>query len=110
MVVFGSQQSPTTALEANDWNPGLHAVHEVAAVGKVEYKFAAQTMHALVPVTFLYVPPTHAGQDTPFGPEYPVLQVQFTTSVFPVAGVYEFAGHVVHACEPSQSLYFPSAH
>ena len=61
-------------------------------------------------MTFLYFPPTHAGQGPPSGPVYPTLQVQLLRSVFLVKGVYEFAGHVVHACEPSQSLYLPSAH
>ncbi len=67
-------------------------------------------MHALVPVTLLYFPPTHAGQGPPSGPVYPTLHVQLLRSVFLVKKVYEFAGHVVHACEPSQSLYLPSAH
>ena len=69
-----------------------------------------QFRQALVPVTFLYFPPTHAGHGPPSGPVYPMLQVQFVTSVFRVKKVYEFAGHVVHACEPSQSLYLPRAH
>ena len=67
-------------------------------------------MHRLEPVTFLYVPPTHAGHGPPSGPVYPMLQVQLLRMLFPVAGVNEFAGHTVHACGPSQSLYLPSAH
>ena len=67
-------------------------------------------MHRLVPVTFLYFPPTHAVQGPPFGPVYPVLQVQLVSSVLPILALYESAGHVVHACEPSQFLYFPCAH
>jgi len=67
-------------------------------------------MHALEPLTSLYVPPTHAGQGPPFGPVYPELQVQLLSSGLPVAAAYEFAGHVVHACDPSQFLYFPTAH
>ena len=67
-------------------------------------------MHRLVPVTFLYLPPTHAVQGPPFGPVYPVLQVQLVSSVLLISAVFESDGHVVHACEPSQFLYFPCAH
>ena len=108
--MFGSQQSLGFALASKDWNPAGHSVHDVEALVNVENQSTLQFRHALVPVTFLYVPPTHAGQGPPSGPVYPTLQVQFTSIVFPVAGVNEFAGHTVHACGPSQSLYLPSAH
>jgi hypothetical protein len=39
-----------------------------------------------------------------------MLHVQFTSSVLRMAGVNEFAGHAVHACGPSQSLYVLRAH
>ena len=85
-------------------------MHEVAPLVFVEYKLALHCKHGLVPVTFLNVPPAHEGHGPPFGPAAPTLHVQFTSSVLRMAGVNEFAGHAVHACGPSQSLYVLRAH
>jgi hypothetical protein len=63
-----------------------------------------------VPVTSLYFPPAHEAHGPPFGPVAPMLHVQFTSSVLRIAGVKEFAGHAVHGCKPSQSLYVLYAH
>ena len=39
-----------------------------------------------------------------------MLQTHWLRTALPTAVVNVFAGHVVHACEPSQSLYVPRAH
>ena len=69
-----------------------------------------QLLQFAEPVTFLYVPAAHCTQAIPFGPVYPVLHVQFTSSGMPVTAVFVCHGHAVHACGPSQSLYVPRAH
>jgi hypothetical protein len=97
-------------LPGRDLKPALHMVHDGAAVVRVEYEFAGQEGHRLLPVTSLYVPPTHATQAPPSGPVYPVLQVQFRSSALPMRAVFVYAGHAVHGCDPSQSLYVPTVH
>jgi hypothetical protein len=82
----------------------MHAVHDDAPVVNVEYVFARHSTQRLAPVTFLCVPPTHATQGPPSAPVYPVLHVQLRSSALPVRSVCMFAGHVVHACGPSQFL------
>jgi hypothetical protein len=59
------------------------ATHVVAFVAfvMVEYVPAAQSVHAALPVTFLYLPATHAAQGPPSGPVNPALQPTDTHAV-----------------------------
>ena len=88
---------------------GMHWQRSIETLPKEDIVRLGQVLHGAAPVKFLYLPGTHATHAVPSGPVYPLLHVQFTSSALPIAAVSVNAGHVVHACEPSQSLYLPCA-
>ena len=90
--------------------PGMHWQRSIEVLAMEDIVRLGQALQSADPVTFLYVPAAHWTQATPSGPTYPVLQTHWLSSALPTAAVYVNAGHVVHACEPSQSLYVPLAH
>jgi hypothetical protein len=54
--------------------PALHTHCDTFVDAATELRFAAHDTHAADPVTFLYVPATHATQTSPVLPVYPALQ------------------------------------
>jgi hypothetical protein len=111
--------------------PAAQLVQVLAKAAPVaaEYLPAAQPVHAAEPMSVLYVPATHAEQEPPSDPVYPLLQRQSRAAALPL-GELESAGHVaqveakaattaaenalaaqsVHAAEPEPALYFPATH
>jgi hypothetical protein len=67
-----------------------------------------QSLHAELPTTSLYLPPTHAVHTPPSTPVYPVLQAQAVIAEL-VLGEFEFGGQIVHALAPSAAEYVPTA-
>ena len=69
-------------------------------------------MHALLPITALYVPAAHASQSPALAFEKPALQTQSKAASLP-AGANEFvvhAEHVLSSIAPRASEYLPSVH
>lgn len=89
---------------------GMHWQRSIEALAIEDIVRVGQMLQLADPVTFLYVPAAHWTQAIPFGPVYPVLHVQFTSSVMPVPAVFVCHGQPVHDCDPSQFLYVPLAH
>ena len=90
-------QLPTAELALGELVPAGQATHVVAFVAPaaVEYVPVKQSVHAALPVTFLYFPATHAAQGPPSGPVNPALQPTDTHALIfelPAADV-EPAGH-----------------
>jgi hypothetical protein len=101
----------------------------VEAARVAEYVPAPQSVHAAEPMSFLYVPATHAEQDPPSDPVNPRLQRQLVERMLPMADT-EFdeqlaqvedavapvvvenlpAMQSVHTTEPFSALYFPATH
>jgi hypothetical protein len=106
-VVFGSQQSTTSALPGADWKPAGQFVHCTTPLA--EYVSGAHTSHAAEPVAFLNVPAAQAGHGPPFGPVNAGLQKQLLRLVL-ATDEFEFAGQLVHASLPFVGLYVPAAH
>jgi hypothetical protein len=82
----------------------MHCVTFVAAA--TEFLLCAQATHAADPVTFLYVPATHATHTSPVFAVYPALQRQSALA----ASDMLFAGHTRHADVPAMRLYVPAGH
>ena len=72
----------------------------VLAPDTTEYVPAVQFVHALVPVTVLYLPAAQAEHGPPFGPVYPASQMQLLTKPLE-APAREFAGHKLQLGLPS---------
>ena len=82
----------------------MHCVTFVAAA--TEFLRWAQATHADEPVTFLYVPATHATQTSPSFAVYPALQRQ---SALPASDML-FAWQLLHGDVPAMRLYVPAGH
>ena len=71
-----------------------------------EVRFAAHDAHAADPVTFLYVPGTHATHTSPSFAVYPALHEH---SALPASDL-AFAGQLRQADVPRMRLYVPAGH
>jgi hypothetical protein len=60
-----------------------------------EYVPFLQTLQTASPLTFVYLPASHAVQFRPFCPKKPALQEQFVFDTLP-GGAFEFSGHAEH--------------
>ena len=58
-------------------------ITELEAPTAVEYVPATQSEQVAAPVDDLYFPATHAAHEPPFGPVYPVLQLQLVKAALP---------------------------
>ncbi len=88
----------------------VHTALEVAPV-LVEYLPAPQSVHATLPLVVLYLPAAHAVHVPPFGPVYPMLQVQLESAALPL-GELELSRqtmHVVSSVAPVLVEYLPAA-
>jgi hypothetical protein len=111
--------------------PATQLVQVLAKAAPVaaEYLPAPQPVHAAEPMSVLYVPATHAEQEPPSDPVYPLLQrqwvaaalplgelesarhaVQVVAEAAPTAAENALAAQAVHAAEPEPALYFPATH
>ena len=62
-------------LAAGEFLPTRQPTHVVTAVAPAvaEYFPVEQSVHAALPVVFLYLPAAHAEHTPPFGPVYPIV-------------------------------------
>jgi hypothetical protein len=93
-------QLPTAELAFGALVPAGQETHVVATVAPVvvEYVPVKQSVHAVLPITVLYFPATHAAHGPPSGPVEPTLQPADTHAVtleLPAADVVP-AGHETH--------------
>jgi len=88
-----------------------HRTHVLSATAPVgaENLPAPQSLHVAVPVTVLYVPPTHATHVPPLDPVYPRLHTQLLCAVDPATDC-EFTRHAEQEALPMSDLYVFTAH
>jgi hypothetical protein len=106
----------------------MQVASEMAAVA-VLYLPCEHSVHAAEPFVSLKPPASHAVQATPSGPVYPLLHVQFTSTLLPapeyvcagqllnvaseiapVSVEYLPAEHREHGVDPFELLYVPAIH
>ena len=78
-----------------EYVPVGHEVQILAAV-KLAYVSTLQSVHAALPVVFLYFPATHAVHGPASGPVNPMLHAQPVVFETLDHGEMVFAGHTVH--------------
>ena len=99
---------PATELEFD-----THCRHtfELSAATAVEYRPLAQSVHAAVPGTVLYLPAAHGAHSPPLAPVYPALHTHAVMREL-AAMESELSGqarHVLAKAAPTLPEYFPSA-
>ena len=86
--------------------PTLHTQLVTFGAAAPEFRFPAQSVHAAGPVTFLYLPATHATQTSPVFPVYPALQAHSAL----LLSDQLFAWQLLQADDPAMRLYVPAGH
>jgi hypothetical protein len=86
--------------------PTLHVQAATVELEIGEVRFTGHTWHPVDPTTLLYVPTAHGAQMVLLGPVKPASHKHVVSALPPLP---EFAGQLVHACEPVVLLYVAEA-